>query len=473
MDDREKKLRIKELEELIDKKKKDYDFFKAMQLSLKLVINGCYGAFANKFFVLSNNEIANAITSHGRDIIHTMMYNFEEHFYNHWHNNKEMHKLLGKEYICKVGDKYQAYRIDFVPLGKPKDSLKDLFKDRNISIDILTEHNFKHDEIEVLYDYNIADFSNVKQLDENPIFEDYDGRPKYQGINQIINYGDTDSLYVSFAPIMKSVNFDGIDDDEWGKRFILHMDEIYVHPMINRWLDVYANKFGVKNVHDFELETISKSVLFLKKKHYLKNIVWEDGVSHSDMTNYEPKGIEIIRSSTPPFVRENIYRVINYLFKNVGHVNIYEVLKIVKQIRREFELADIEEISMTTSCTNYSSKVLDDTLSMKCVNAAHFGVKSSCFHNYLLNKHPEYKLKYDLIKSGRIKYFYCDSPLNPVFAYTRSFFPKEICDMEHIHIDYQTQFYKSFTVIVNSFLEPIGLPPINDRMSIINSLFKF
>lgn len=473
MDDREKKLKIKELEAIIAKKKTDSDYYKAMQLSYKLLINSVYGSLANKFFVLSNNEVANAITIHGRDIIHTMMYNFEEHFYHVWHNNKEMHKLLGKEYICKVGDKYQSYRVDFVPLGKPKDSLKDLFKDRNLTIDILTEHNFKHNDIEVLYDYDIADFSNVKALDEDPKFEDYDGRPKYQGINQLCIYGDTDSLYISFAPIMESVNFKGIDDDEWGKRFILHMDEIYVHPMINHWLDIYAAKFGVKNIHDFELETISKSALFLKKKHYLKNIVWEDGVSYADMTNFEPKGIEIIRSSTPPFVRRNIYRVIDYLFKNVGHVNIYQVLKIVKEIRREFELADIEDISMTTSCTNYSAKVLDDTLSMKCVQGCHFSIKSSCFHNFLLNKHPEYKTKYDLIKSGRVKYFYCDSPLNPVFAYTRSFYPKEICDMEHIHIDYDTQFEKTMLTIVNSFLKPIGLPPINSRLSIINSLFKF
>lgn len=474
MDDREKRQRIAELKVLIDNKKKEKDYAKAMQLALKLTLNGTYGAFANKYFVCSNGDIANAITAHGRDINQFMMENIEDYFYNKWHLDKKIHDKLGIEYIGVCDGKYAAYSLDFQMLGWKHDTLESLLKNKNITINELEKNEFEHDGINVLYQYELWDFSNPKALDENPVWGELEGRKKYEGKNQIVVYGDTDSLYVTFLPIMKSVGFNKHEiDDQWGKRFILHVDTIFVKPLFNSFLDEYASQFGIASLHDFELETISKSALFLKKKHYLNNIVWEDGVNYDSLSYFYPKGIEIIRSSTPPFVRKNIYRVINYLFSNPGKVNIHEVLKIVKELRREFEMADIEDISMTTSCSNYSSKVLDDTVTLDCVKGAHFGVKAAAFHNFLLNKNSEYKTKYDMVKSGRIKYYYCKHPQAEVFGYLRSFHPIEITEKEKVIIDMDTQFEKAFLGIVNKFIEPLGLPEINKRLSVLTSLFNF
>ena len=281
------------------------------------------------------------------------------------------------------------------------------------------------------------------------------------------------SLYITMTPLMKSVDFDYSEDERLTKNFILHVDQIHIKQLFNDFLLNYSNLFYVENLHDFELETISKSALFLKKKHYLNNIVYEDGVHHDNLSYFYPKGIEIIRSSTPPFVRKNIYRVINYLFNDPDNVNIYDVLKIVKEIRREFEMADIEDISMTTSCTNYEQKVLDDQSGVITVKGAHFGVKAACFHNYLLNKNSEYKTKYDMVKSGRIKYYYCKHSSNNVFGYLRSFHPIEIVQKEKVIIDMDEQFDKCFLTIVNKFIEPLGLNPINKRLSVLTSLFQF
>jgi DNA polymerase elongation subunit (family B) len=474
MDDREKRQRINELKVLIDNKKKEKDYAKAMQLALKLTLNGTYGAFANKYFVCSNADIANSITAHGRDINQFMMESIEEYFYSRWHLDKKVHDRLGIEYVGKYNDKFASYSLDFQKLSYDYDKLEDLLKHKIITLDNLEENKFEHDDIEVLYQYEIWDFSNPTPLDANPTWGELEGRKKYIGKNQLVVYGDTDSLYISMLPLMKSVGFDKFEeDDDWGKRFILHIDAIFVKPLFNEFLEEYAAQFGISSLHDFELETISKSALFLKKKHYLNNIVWEDGVNYDSLSYFYPKGIEIIRSSTPLFVRKNIYRVINYLFSNPGNVNIHEVLKIVKELRREFEMADIEEISMSTSCTNYSTKVIDDTITLECVKGAHFGVKASAFHNYMINKNSEYKTKYDMVKSGKIKYYYCKHPMADVFGYLRSFHPTEITDKEKIIIDMDTQFEKSFLSIINKFIEPLGLPTINKRLSVLTSLFNF
>lgn len=473
MDDREKRERINELKKIIDKKRAERDYYKAMQLALKLVINGTYGAFANRYFVCSNSDIANAITAHGRDINQFMMESIEDYFYNKWHLDKRIHEKLGVEYIGVYNGKYAAYSMDFEMLGWQHNTIENLLKNKNITLSDLEKYEFEHNDIKVLYQYNVFQFEEVKPLDENPIWGELEGRKKYEGKNQIVVYGDTDSLYITFLPIMKSLGFDDINDDHYSKRFILHIDQVFVKNLFTEFLDNYAKQFGVDNLQDFEIETISKSALFLKKKHYLNNIVWEDGVNYESLSYFYPKGIEIIRSSTPPFVRKNIYRVINYLFTNPSKININEVLKIVKGLRKEFEMADIEDISMTTSCSNYAQKVLDDTVSLECVKGAHFGVKAAAFHNYLLNKNSDFKTKYDMIKSGRIKYYYCKHPLAEVFGYLRSFHPIEITEKERVIIDMDTQFEKSFLGIINKFIEPLGLPKINKRLSVLTSLFNF
>ncbi|MDY0270855.1 DNA polymerase domain-containing protein [Trichloromonas sp.] len=193
MDDREKRQRINELKKLIEQKKGEKDYYKAMQLALKLVINGTYGAFANKYFVCSNADIANSITAHGRDVNQFMMENIEEYFYNKWHNDKDIHNILGVEYIGILNGKYSSFSMDFRQLDYGYDSLDNLLKHKTISLDELDKYEFEHDDIKILYQYNVWNFDDVKPLDSNPIWGELEDRKKYEGDNQIIVYGDTDS----------------------------------------------------------------------------------------------------------------------------------------------------------------------------------------------------------------------------------------------------------------------------------------
>jgi len=276
------------------------------------------------------------------------------------------------------------------------------------------------------------------------------------------------SLYISFAPMIKSVGYTGDELD-----FILHIDRVFIEKLYNGWLDEYAAKYGVKNIHNFELETINRSALHIQKKHYINNVAWEDGLFYESMSYFYPKGVEIVKSSTPPFVRENIYEFLRYIFANPNNLDIRKILLIVKDLKKQFMMANIEDISMTSSCSNYPIKVIDDVTDVVCVKGAHFAVKAAALHNYLLNKNSEYKTKYDNIRGGRIKYFYCNHIKNPIFAYQRGLYPYEICEKEGVKIDYDEQFDVTMLSIINRFLEPIGLPTINKRLSVLNSIFTF
>jgi hypothetical protein len=236
----------------------------------------------------------------------------------------------------------------------------------------------------------------------------------------------------------------------------------------------------VKSLHDFELETISKSALFIEKKNYLNNIVWEDGVHHENLSYFYPKGIEIVRSSTPEFVRENVYDVINYIFGNPNNINQRTLREMLKKLKKDFEwksYENIDSIAMTTSCSNYNEKVFDDIQSVVVEKGTHFGVRAAAFHNYLLNKNSEYKTKYDMVKSGRIKYFHCKHNKGDnygyYFGYLRSFYPKEVVEKEGVEIDIDEQFDKTFLSIINRFMNPLGFPPFTKELGFFSSIFDF
>jgi len=234
-------------------------------------------------------------------------------------------------------------------------------------------------------------------------------------------------------------------------------------------LEEYAESFGVKNREDFELERVSESIMNFSKKKYIQNIVYEDGIPFDRLTYIFPKGVELVRSSTPLFAREKIIQIVKYLFEHPDDFNIKDLLKLVKNLRKEFELADIDDISMQSSCSNYESKVLEDKDRLDFVSGAHFAVKSAAYYNYLLNQNKGLQSKYEFIKSGtKIKYYTCkNKKLNDTFAFIRGSYPIEFAP----EVDYDLQFYKSIISPINSIIQPLGLPEITKRLSVVLDIF--
>jgi len=268
------------------------------------------------------------------------------------------------------------------------------------------------------------------------------------------------------AKIKKTIRWNWSDEEA----FILGIDKFRYAGYFKKCLEEYAASYGVENKEDFELEKILESVINIAKKKYIMNIKHEDGVSYDRLSYIYPKGVELVRSSTPAFAREKIIDIVNYLFSHPDTFNIKELLKLVKQLRKEFELADIDDISMQSSVSNYEIKVLNDkSLPLEFVSGAHFAVKSAAHYNYLLIKNKEYQVKYEFIRSGnKIKYYYCkDKNITDMFAYIRGSYPIEFAPQ----IDYDTQFAKSILSPINSIIEPLGMPEITARLTVVLDIF--
>jgi len=393
----------------------------------------------------------------------------EDYWYNQWHNDFELHFKLG------IKDVTPLNKSEAVSIYADTDSLFVSFKpamDHCIWRDLV----FASDKINslnkkfIVLSRELPKFSNPNCVGTATTISE---------LKEILNREHdvilADGNFIKEREINKLIKSGSITSEiqwNWSTEmdFIQGVDHFRYGGYFKKCLEEYADSFGVENKEDFELERISESIINLAKKKYIQHILYEDGIPFEKLSYIYPKGVELVRSSTPAFAREKIVHIVKYLFTNPDTFNIKDLLKLVKNLRKEFELADIDDISMQSSCSNYETKITNDkTLPLQFVSGAHFAVKAGAYYNYLLFKNKDHQGKYEYLKSGtKIKYYCCkDKSINDMFAYIRGSYPIEFAPS----IDYDQQFSKSILSPINSIIEPLGMPEITARLSVVMDIF--
>ena len=396
----------------------------------------------------------------------------EKYWYEQWHLDYELHARLGVKNVTPIlkknGEEVSIYAdtdslfVSFEPVIRHCE-WQNLFINKVDSIDSK---------------FGILEYRQETKTDNENclgIFRKPDDLKEFLKTNTV-DYLIIDGYFVKdrsfnsteLQDILKNIEirwnwFNELD-------FIHGVDGFRFGGYFKNCLEEYAESFGVKNREDFELERVSESIMNFSKKKYIQNIVYEDGIPFDRLTYIFPKGVELVRSSTPLFAREKIIQIVKYLFEHPDDFNIKDLLKLVKNLRKEFELADIDDISMQSSCSNYETKVLEDKDRLTFVSGAHFAVKSAAYYNFLLNQNKGLQSKYEFIKSGtKIKYYTCkNKKINDTFAFIRGSYPIEFAP----EVDYDEQFMKSILSPINSIIKPLGLPEITKRLSVILDIFN-
>lgn len=397
----------------------------------------------------------------------------QDYWYNQWHLDFELHKRLGINDVSQIDSKSEETSV-YADTDSVFVSFEFAIKHsnwKNILFDNLDKMSKPHiilcgrEDIKTGNKNCLGVFSN-KLEDQLGEFE--------KSLTLDYSYIIVDGFWVKdrkFRDILKRYSIEDKIKWNWSYEldYIQGIDYYRYAEYFKNCLDYYANKFGVKNKQDFELERISESIINVAKKKYIQHIVYEDGIPFDRLTYIFPKGVELVRSSTPYFAREKIVGIVKYLFSNPDTFNIKDLLKLVKNLRREFELVDIDDIAMQSSVSNYETKVIDDREKLDFESGAHFAVKASAYHNFLLHKNKDLQSKYDFVKSGnKIKYYYCkNTNINSMFAYTRGEYPIEFAP----EIDYDVQFMKCILSPINSIINPLGLPEITKRLGVVMDIF--
>lgn len=393
----------------------------------------------------------------------------EKYWYEQWHLDFELHSKLGIRNITKI----------------EKSEPTSIYADTD-SLFVSFEPAIEHCEWQNL----VTD--SINTIDETFVFLEYRQETKIKNekclghfrkvedFKKFLQENQVDLVLIDgYFTKQRDFNSKELQDLLTGKiirwnwdnelDFIHGIDHFRFGGYFKKCLEEYAESFGVKNREDFELERVSESIINIAKKKYIQHIVYEDGIPFDRMTYIFPKGVELVRSSTPYFAREKIVEIVKYLFSHPDDFNIKDLLKLVKQLRKEFELADIDDISMQSSCSNYETKVLEDKDRLSFVSGAHFAVKSAAYYNYLLHQNKSLQAKYEFIKSGtKIKYYYVkNKKINDTFSFIRGSYPAEFAP----EIDYDDQFLKSILSPINSIIQPLGMPEITKRLSVVLDIF--
>jgi hypothetical protein len=280
------------------------------------------------------------------------------------------------------------------------------------------------------------------------------------------------SVYVTFEDVVN-----GCDWDKDPRDLILQIYKHRLKEYIEKSYAIYATQTGTVNLQDLELETISYSAIFLKKKKYCLDLAWKDGagsgITYEMQQKIKAVGVEIVQSSTPVFARNKLKDLLKIIFREKNNLNLRKFADLLKQEKSSFMLDTVENISSSSSISDYEKGIADDRTKLVINPHCPMHVRAAGYHNFLLNK-SKWKNKYQLIKSGdKIKYYYAKTSImigdngENVFGYLPGNYPVEMAPA----IDYDLQFAKSIVDPINRFISAIGLPPISSELIVRTQLF--
>ena len=264
---------------------------------------------------------------------------------------------------------------------------------------------------------------------------------------------DTDSLYVDMSPIVKAVN------PKDPVKFIDRACEEKIVPVLTKsYAEMNEQMNGYENRMVMAREAIADKGIWMAKKRYILNVYNNEGVQYA-----KPKlkimGIEAVKSSTPQVVRDKFVKAYTLMLNSTEA----DLQKFVADFYEEFKSLPPEDVSFPRGVSDID-KWQDKYTIYKKGTPIH--VRGALLYNKQIEKHG---LSVEGIKNGsKVKFCYLKMP-NPSMENVVSFnpfLPKEFG--LHDHIDYETQFNKTFK-------DPLKLvsDAINWELEYINSLESF
>jgi len=295
------------------------------------------------------------------------------------------------------------------------------------------------------------------------------GLQRVERISQeVAVYGDTDSCYVTFQDVVRGTDWEG-DPRELIKLIYKHRLRDY----LDKNFKSFAESGSTENIQNLEMETISYSAIFLKKKKYVMDKAWKtgegNGIMYQPQTKIDAKGVEIAQSSTPAFARSKMKDLLKQLFRERKALNMRKFAEALKRDKESFSLDNIENISMSSNVNDYEKGIINDRSKLEIMSGCPIHVRAAGYHNYLLNN-SKWKNKYQLIKSGdKVRYYYAktENGGENVFAYLPGNYPIEFAPP----VDYDTQFARCIIDPINRFIAAMGLPPISPELIVKTQLF--
>lgn len=314
------------------------------------------------------------------------------------------------------------------------------------------------------------DLWDMKDVQEQFGFELDESKHDWYRKQPVSIYSDTDSVYTTYGTLFQAMTPESqakFDTDKKKCDFILKFNKEFVDKQNNRWCEeMYGPRHG-KNVHEFELETISKAGIYLKKKKYLKGLSFKKGVFYED-PKVDGTGIDLIKSTTPKLCRKilkDITQSLMFDFDNSSEESIESYIFFFNEKlnywREIFFQAPVEDISQSVGIGAYKKFVIDDEENLIFNTHIPPSVHAIARYNHLAYKNGEAdKKEY----SGKIKYYNIKIREGKQIKSGFFGFPAGKLPTWAPNIDRYTQWEKTVITPINSFLEVMNVP-LADKLS--------
>ena len=310
---------------------------------------------------------------------------------------------------------------------------------------------------------------------DTPVHERFNIKVKGKIEKPAVIYIDTDSCYVQFQDLYESIIWPDEDKKLPIDEFILAFYAFRLKDYITKCMEKYADKRNSDNYLFFELESLAYSGIWMSKKKYIQNIAWDDKLEvtdrHPSLKKVKTIGFDTIQSSTPKFAREKLVECLRILFTSdiqPTATELQQLVEFMKKCKKEFKLADIDDISFNKRTNNIDKYILDDQKELQIGLKCPANVKAAGYYNYILNNNKKYKNKYKLIANGeKLKIYNCIGTISEVYAFMPNEHPYEIAPK----VDYDLQFEKAMIDPLNRILTAIGLQTLDTNLIYASALF--
>jgi DNA polymerase elongation subunit (family B) len=345
---------------------------------------------------------------------------------------------------------------------------------------------------EKLIKYTIKLFDDYfKEMYEQDSRLDIMGITRKNTVKNVVNYADTDSVFLVLDEIYKSSgysrtyndmpddikkaisgNIDAIPLQYLGfVCFILEIEKYALRQYVVERLDEFLRKYNAFMTKPngqpslkLELEELCYSVLWVAKKKYIKNSLYSKKTVHQSLKEIKIKGLELNQSSTPLFVRKKLKDVVYHIMG--GEATIKSIIDMMSVIKDEFKVVPIEMISKYERISNYEKTVINDTSGIELASGAKPHIKGAAMYNYMI-KNSKYASKYERIRSGdRVHFYYTNTDIGS-FSFLSGSCPIEIAPP--VNID--EQFDSVFLGALNNILKVLDMPKVTPDLLNIGSIW--
>lgn len=281
----------------------------------------------------------------------------------------------------------------------------------------------------------------------------------------VVIYGDTDSAYLQFDEVAKSCGLDSASSE-----FIIGMYQHRLKGFFQQCMDKYAKRYGVENLHEFELESISTSAILLKPKMYVLDMTWRDpGITNDPGNSITAKGVSLVRTEIPPFAREKMKELIIYILGSKEEFAFNEYVRRLRVISREWIKLSVEEMCKSSSLGDYNKWVVNDVTDVTVLTKTPYHVKAAANHNYYIVS-AGLKGKYRLLRTGdKVKLYATKKSYDDWFAFAPGEFPLEADPPE---IDIDAQFFKVLVDPLNKFIKALGYKELPASLTMSRDLLE-